>query len=216
MSKKKVKGPIKVADEATIPVPSAADMLGHTGEEATIEDFNAEANELDLIVEERDQAEKDKAIMVEADGTPSDLDEEIEPTLSDIPEAPPASSYKSLAHAQLNEACEVLFQAMQPFVVTGVRSTAALLGCEVWQLVGGLVVHLHQSGGLTTPVIDPSWRSDNPVVEEERTCEYCDSNFVPNFRGERFCCNGCGEAFEMERKANVRTTRTADAGVAAV
>lgn len=135
------------------------------------------------------------------------------------PEPPPSleevRSQVIAMHAEdavLSQAWDTLKQVLHPHVRTAIWGAAESQHLPEWQLVCGLIVHISQSSGLFSPIIDPSWRdlknSERALIDFSAVCmnKQCGKKFVGKHRGQVYCSNECGvfveEAlFEKKRAA---------------
>lgn len=107
--------------------------------------------------------------------------------------------------AQLRDAWDKMSQALRDHVKKAVTFQAQALRIPEWQLVCGLVAHLHASASLSNPQLDPAWMSSEPIRQSVAVCDYCGEEFVPRWRGQVYCGEECGRAvarMEYEEKAS--------------
>ena len=112
-----------------------------------------------------------------------------------LPEIPVVdiSHYKAQStSAMLDSAASVLISALPDYIVLALERAADAGHITMWQQVLGLVVMTFNSGTIVSPVIDPAWLTDAPMLAKETVCETCGTSFKPKARGQKYCSNECG------------------------
>lgn len=124
------------------------------------------------------------------------------PTLEDAVDTVIKRSAKS---AQLEQAWATLESVLTKPVRIVIETTATNLRIPKWQLILGLINHLHQSSTLSNPVIDPSWRDAESMltIGDEIKCPECGVMFEQQWPRQIYCSTKCGTA-KLERDMNKR------------
>lgn len=123
--------------------------------------------------------------------------DDIQDKLPEIQEEVPVDP-----HASLNAAAAVLIGMLaQPVREVLLETAVVTLKLPLWQLVAGMVQQNFDMGLFTTPILDPSWTMNMPVVPTTYAvarCEMCGEQFQPRWPHERFCSNLCGTKYQRD------------------
>ncbi len=68
-----------------------------------------------------------------------------------------------------------------------------------WQLILGSLMSQYESGNLTAPSIDPSWRQVE-LLQKDSICEECKESFVPKRLRQKYCENKTPRCGDIVRK----------------
>jgi hypothetical protein len=95
----------------------------------------------------------------------------------------------------LDDAATVLINILSPSIRDYAIELADItLKIPRWQLLLGSMVAQYESGSLTAPTIDPSWRQAEAAMSDS-ICQLdtCGKHFIPKRFGQRFCSQECGD-----------------------
>jgi endogenous inhibitor of DNA gyrase (YacG/DUF329 family) len=94
----------------------------------------------------------------------------------------------------LSIAWEKLEKVLTQPVRISISAVADSLKMPKWQLVLGLLNHLHQSATLNCPVIDPSWKDADQMllIGQEVKCPECGVMYVQQWPRQVYCSSKCG------------------------
>jgi predicted nucleic acid-binding Zn ribbon protein len=95
-------------------------------------------------------------------------------------------------------------KALPDYVRKAIDSYSKNFHLTHWQFICGILLFSWQSSSFSTPVIEPGWTSDNPVIQDESTCPICQKTFTPKIRGQRFCSHECGQIFNDQEDARLK------------
>ena len=96
----------------------------------------------------------------------------------------------------LDDAATLLINLLSPSIRDYAFELADVtLKIPRWQLMLGSMLSQYESGCLTAPSIDPSWRIAEAAMSDS-ICqlESCGKHFTPKRFGQRFCSQECGDA----------------------
>lgn len=109
----------------------------------------------------------------------------------------------------LDDAATLLLNLLTPSIRDYAFELAdVVLKLPRWQLLLGSMMAQYESGCLTAPSIDPSWRQAEAVMQDS-ICELaeCRVHFVPKRFGQRFCSQTCGDAHRKMEMAEMHERR---------
>ena len=110
--------------------------------------------------------------------------------------APPQSVIGETYNRSLDDAANTILNLLQPSLKDYAFELAdVVLKIPRWQLLLGSMVAQYESGNLTAPSIDPSWRQVE-LLQKDSVCAnpLCGKIFSPKRFGQKFCSNECGNA----------------------
>jgi len=115
---------------------------------------------------------------------------------------PPSPIIGETYSRSLDDAATLLLNILSPAIRSYVFELADItLKLPRWQLLLGALMSQYESGNLTAPSIDPSWREVEAVIGDS-TCGHCGVTFTPRRFGQKYCSQKCGdEARGIEIKA---------------
>jgi len=115
---------------------------------------------------------------------------------------PPSPIIGETYSRSLDDAASLLLNILSPTIRSYVLELADItLHIPRWQLLLGALMSQYESGSLTAPSIDPSWREVEAIIGDS-TCALCQTKFTPKRFGQKYCSQKCGdEARGAEIKA---------------
>ena len=126
---------------------------------------------------------------------------------------PPSPIIGETYSRSLDDAATLLLNILSPSIRSYVLELADItLHIPRWQLLLGALMSQYESGNLTAPSIDPSWREVEAIIGDS-ICdlETCKKTFTPKRFKQRYCSTQCGDiarGIEIKRRNKERDDLT--------
>ena len=133
--------------------------------------------------------------IVENLGESLKMADEIQPPPLSPQGASPTPHIGDSYNRTLDEAATLLINILSPSIRDYLIEVADIvLKIPRWQMILGSIMSQYESGTLTAPSIDPSWRQMEMLISDS-VCQLksCGKKFIPKRFGQRFCSQECGD-----------------------
>lgn len=98
---------------------------------------------------------------------------------------------------QLNAAADLLLTQLPDHAGELVHILQGEYQVQLWHLLCGIMLAMHQEGRLSAFTLDPAWRDG--LRQRMLKCHECNKLFKPHNIGQQFCTNTCGNINEARK-----------------